>query len=215
MRDWNHSTSPSSSSAFGLTLPEAILLFILLLLPACVIWRQERVEAKRGRPHYHVLLFGTDLRDQYQVAADLTESPFLNQLWPHGAHRLGQLTGASANYVAQYTLKKIGGQTPHNQEGVCLPPPFLRASLKPAIGSNWFERYHADLTNGYAVTNEGRKAPIPRTYKKKLRLIDPQRAETAEYRAAQGARPIPPQRLKDAEAIHHARLKISSSRHID
>ena len=168
---------------------------------------------QRARPHYHILLFNCGFADTYPVAKNLEESTFLSSCWPHGAHRLGQLTGASANYVAQYTLKKIGGQTPHSADGVVLRPPFLRASLKPALGTAWLDRFHTDTLHGYLVT-DGRRVSIPRTYKKQLKSKYPVLAETSEYRASAHARPSDPARLRDAEIIHTNRQRLTNSRHL-
>ena len=46
----NRRISPTSSSAFGLTWLEATALFALLLLPACVIWRQASTENNEPDP---------------------------------------------------------------------------------------------------------------------------------------------------------------------
>lgn len=134
-----------------------------------------------GRPHYHLCLFNCGFADQFQVAGDLYESPLLNQLWPYGAHRIGALTAASANYVAQYTIKKIGAA--HcDADGVVLPAPFLRASTKPAIGATWLQKYHRDVLHGFLVW-EGTPGRIPRTYQRILAREYPQLAEQSRYAA--------------------------------
>ncbi|WNK13053.1 MAG: replication initiator protein [Microvirus sp.] len=161
------------------------------------------------RPHYHVCLFNCGFADSYTVAKDLKESPTLLNLWKLGGHRLGELTPASANYVAQYTVKKQAGPA-CNTDGVLIQAPFLRMSLKPAIGTRWIEKNKRDLQHGYLVNN-GTKGRIPRQYRKKLAkgsLHDRLLEETIAQRAAIAARGPPAgaeerkQQLENMEKIH-------------
>ena len=171
-----------------------------------------------GRPHYHLLLFNCAFQDAYQVGKGLLESPTLSKLWTLGGHRLGELTTASANYVAQYTLKKQGA-TEVDADGVIKPAPFIRMSLKPGIGADWIQKHKADAQHGYLI-NDGRKTPVPRFYISTLKKIDPLLAEQVVWRASQDARRAPPapnqqqhqQRLDAMERIHHSRNSLLSSR---
>lgn len=121
---------------------------------------------RTSRPHYHLCLFNCDFVDLFAVGKDLFESPLVNQLWPAGGHRLGALTGASANYVAQYTVKAIG-KTYHTEDGELLPSPFIRCSTKPALGHPWLKKYASDLQHGYLIA-DAHKNRVPRAYKKML-----------------------------------------------
>lgn len=171
-----------------------------------------------GRPHYHLLLFNCAFNDQYQVGADLYESPLVNKTWEKGTHKLASLTGASANYVAQYTVKKMGA-THHNPDGVVIPAPFIRMSLKPAIGAQWLNEYKRDLTHGYLVT-DGQKGRIPRAYTKRLAAgtrTDSLLAEEIVWRAAQAARGAPTgrdkkQQLQAMERIHAQKIAVNQQR---
>lgn len=175
-----------------------------------------------GRPHYHLLLFNCDFGDKYQVAKGLYQSPTIDKLWKLGAHRLGTLTGASANYVAQYTIKKQG-EPPCDENGVIRPAPFIRMSLKPGIGADWIKKYKTDAQHGYLVT-DGEKQPVPRFYRKTLTKIDPLLAEQVVWRAAQAARTarasVPQQQqqkqqqLDAMEAIHISRNQLYASRNL-
>lgn len=136
---------------------------------------------RRGRPHYHLCLFNCRFNDTHQVGKDLYESDLVTHLWPYGQHRIGELTAASANYVAQYTLKKIGTAYA-DPDGVVMQPPFLRASLKPAIGATWLQIFHRDVTHGYLVY-DGTPGRIPRTYQKYLDKHYPQLAEASRHAA--------------------------------
>lgn len=135
-----------------------------------------------ARPHYHLCLFNCDFADSYLVGSQLKESPLVAKLWPKGGHRIGTLTGASANYVAQYTLKKIGSDADQQvtADGAIRPAPFIRASLKPFIGATWIEKFHRDVTHGYLIT-DGHKVPVPRAYQRWLRDATPELAEQSSY----------------------------------
>lgn len=74
-----------------------------------------------GRPHWHLILFG--MHPPYIGMCEL-------QGWSHGLAYFGDLTPASAAYVAGYNLKGIGD--PRKS--------FARMSRKPGIGHHYFER---------------------------------------------------------------------------
>lgn len=86
------------------------------------------------RPHYHAALFG--------ISSLLGER--IQQTWDLGFTYTGDLTVASAAYVAGYVTKKLTTKDgPHNYEyrrshGILLGsrlPEFARMSLKPGIGA--------------------------------------------------------------------------------
>jgi len=168
---------------------------------------------KTQRPHFHLLLFNCDFSDTYRVGKDLRESHLLKQLWPDGQHRLGTLTGASAHYVAGYTLKNIG-KTYCTPDGELLPSPFIRASLKPAIGQNWINKNKEDLKHGYLIT-DGKKGRVPQAYKKMLakgELSDRQLGESLSQRAALAARRPPQGRTKAEERQAQERIHLQKTR---
>lgn len=159
-----------------------------------------------NRPHYHAVLYNCGFSDAKRVASDLYESESLSKLWPHGAHRIGEATASSATYVAQYALGKQG-QGDHDRDGVWRPPPFLRMSLKPAIGMQWLEQYYADMKDGYLVTQNGRKISVPRYYRQKIKEIDCHQYERMEARQYRHRIDNPtdrnePERRQAAEHIH-------------
>lgn len=171
---------------------------------------------RTSRPHYHAVLFNAGFSDAYQVGDDLAESPTLNKLWPYGSNRLSPFVPARANYVAQYTLKKIGTDEV-DENGVVRPPPFLRCSLRPGIGSAWLDKFREDLAHGYLVDSEGRKAAVPRSYLARLRreqsqLPDTIAARSQAARIAEGRRPPSEAELRSAELIHKRRLELMQRR---
>lgn len=157
---------------------------------------------RTDRPHYHALLFNCAFKDAEQVGKDLFASAWLRPLWPYGEHRIGEVTPAAANYVAQYSMKKLGGRLHCDADGVLRQKPFLRMSRRPAIGFDWLDRFSSDLEGGFLVS-EGRRGRIPRAYKKKL---CPEVVATYEARAQEERRRHPsdkndPARLAAGEVI--------------
>lgn len=161
-----------------------------------------------GRPHYHALLFNCSFTDAVDVGKHLMESAALGKLWLDGAHKIGTLTGASANYVAQYTLKNVG-KTYHTADGEILPPPFASMSLKPAIGKTHLLKYKNDYRHGYII-RDGQKARIPRGYLNFLKKADPQLLEEIRYNTFRAER-REQQNLESAERIHQRKREVFAS----
>lgn len=192
--------------------------------------------AQNGRPHYHALLFNCNFDDRKKTRIDKRggqqwTSKTLEALWPYGLHEFGVALPAAANYIAQYSLKKQrtaywrdkrdGYQGIHyisdDGEIIPKPAPFLRMSQKPVIGSKWLDKYQTDLTYGYLVNN-GRKFNIPRAYRRRIELQNPQLAEEIEYRTIQHRRGLDPDqhnnddRRRAAEIIHERRKHLTEHR---
>lgn len=168
-----------------------------------------------GRPHYHALLFNCSFSDAHRVGSNLFESKLMNELWKHGANRIGALSAASATYVAQYSVKKHSGPTV-DCDGVVMQPPFLRMSLKPGIGHTWLDSYKGDLRHGYLVSAGGKQSRVPRAYVERLASTgEAEFADEIRYRAH--ARRVlvstdrgQPERLVAAEVIHKSRAGVRS-----
>ena len=168
------------------------------------------------RPHYHAILFNCGFDDKTRVGKDLYTSDTLKELWPYGSNTIGEATPAAANYIAQYSLKKQGAGE-HDADGVWRPAPFLRMSLRPAIGANWVDKYASDLTYGYLVTEGGRKHGIPRYYQKRLEKMSPELVELLKANAAKHRMNNPsdrnePDRLLASETIHKRRKELTEKR---
>lgn len=134
-----------------------------------------------NRPHYHLLIFNADFNGPTVGSSHgkpLKTSEVISECWSHprtresyGMHTVATAdVGAVAGYIAKYALKyyrhTAGGLA--DADGVWKPAPFLRMSLRPAIGKEWLEKFHNDLHRGFLIHN-GHKQPIPRYYKNKLR----------------------------------------------
>ena len=68
---------------------------------------------QKKRPHYHLCIFNYDFPDKevYSLSGKNREfpvyiSPTLQELWPFGYHTIGEVSMASAGYIARYVVKK-------------------------------------------------------------------------------------------------------------
>lgn len=133
---------------------------------------------KFSRPHYHVCLFGFDFPDKKFIkngsqGDKLYTSEILDSLWEQKGHCwIGDVTVASASYVARYTSKKVGTKLDSDYYGTRLPE-FTLCSRRPSVGLRWIEKYHHDVFNYDLVYLDGKKQRPPRYYDKFLEKIYP------------------------------------------
>lgn len=133
------------------------------------------------RPHYHVCVFGFDFKDKSfwknSAGCRLYVSDELSSLWQFGFSTIGSLTFDSAAYVARYCTKKITGEQAKDHYGDLLPE-FGQASLRPAIGRDWIDKFgFSDVypfdtcVTDTAGGGRGYSKP-PRYYDKRLEQLD-------------------------------------------
>ncbi|AXH77300.1 MAG: putative replication initiation protein [Microviridae sp.] len=156
-----------------------------------------------GRPHYHYVIFGEAFRaDRVPHSRSgsgelLYASEMLSKAWPYGLALLSDFTHATAGYVARYTTKKITGKAaadyyrrdlidPETGElrTVDLLPPFLAASSKPGLGSDWFAEFKSDALPSDFLILDGHKRRVPPFYVK--RLSEPEREALKRQRRERG-----------------------------
>jgi len=134
-----------------------------------------------ARPHFHACLFGYDFPDKvfFRKSASgekLYTSKFLESLWPFGLSSIGDVTFASAAYIARYCVQKVTGDAADvhyscpefvDEDGVIrssVVPEFNHMSLKPGIGARWLSKYKTDVfPRDYVVVN-GVKTKPPKYY---------------------------------------------------
>lgn len=146
------------------------------------------------RPHYHACIFGFDFPDRkywsrMDSGSKLYRSDLLERLWPFGFSTVGDVTFESAAYVARYCVKKVNGQGADahykrvDKDGeYSLPPEFAHMSLKPGIGSAWFDKWKGDVyTHDYVIVN-GVKCKPPKYYDRIFGDIDPDRLEEIKFK---------------------------------
>ena len=120
------------------------------------------------RPHYHAILFGIDFADKRPHSKNehgdqLYTSELLDVVWGKGHAFFGKVTVQSARYVAKYCIKKVNGPMAPGHYGARAPE-FAVMSLKPGIGSGWFEKYQGDVYSSDFVVLQGKKRSPPRFY---------------------------------------------------
>lgn len=143
---------------------------------------------KRGRPHYHAIIFGFDfLTDRYDEEVsdrgDKTwSSRVLDRLWPFGLNRVGSVTFESCAYVARYITKKITGRNANSHyQRICeatgevfdLKPEYCTMSRRPGIGAVHFKHYASEIYPNDEVISRGRLSKPPKFYDKLLEKSDP------------------------------------------
>lgn len=166
-----------------------------------------------GRPHYHALLFNVRFADDVRLRNGTGRSAQLEELWAHGQVVTGDVTAASAAYVAGYSLKKVHGRAAleHYEDVVDLAtgevssrrPEFISMSRRPGIGAGWYEKYAGDLFPADRAVSSGKCWKVPRYYWEKFRMMDVDLAMDAERKRKHRAR---------LEEILFARLERAGDR---
>lgn len=82
------------------------------------------------RPHYHLALFGLDAITAGSLSG---KDGIVNTTWGLGNTYVGELTPASAAYIAGYVTKKMTKKDDGRLHG--REPEFARMSLRPGIGA--------------------------------------------------------------------------------
>lgn len=138
------------------------------------------------RPHYHALIFGHDFEDKKLWAskdgAHTYTSDSLESIWGKGFATVAELTWESAAYCSRYILKKQTGKAKaeaykhlvlETGELIEKQAEYTTASLKPAIGRQWYETYKRDCYPKDFITHRGKKFRVPKYYDKLLEKTDP------------------------------------------
>ncbi|AXH77415.1 MAG: replication initiator protein [Microviridae sp.] len=180
-----------------------------------------------GRPHYHAALFNEGFlndRKPWRVTPGghkVFRSATLDRLWGKGFAEIGSLNVSSARYIARYALKKVTGdlapdhyrRVTEDGEVYYLAPELLHMSLKPGIGSRWFDRYAgSDVLHRDGVVVDGRVESLPRFYDKLWMRREADSFDDAKaqriVKALSVADDNTDARLRVKEAIVKARLRF-------
>lgn len=123
---------------------------------------------KKGIPHYHAILFGTDFDDKQLLTErikggqkyKLYTSKKCSQAWGKGFVTIGEANRYTAGYVAKYCYKKVGTQTQQDKQ-----PIYATMSRRPGIGRTWFDKYNKDVyPSDECRTFDGQTLRPPRYY---------------------------------------------------
>ena len=154
---------------------------------------------KMGRPHYHVLVFGYRPDDLEFFKIGVNDEPIytsdkLERLWGKGFCTVGEVTGASAAYVARYLFKKRDGikdpkryvlstdcevlEMPELTKEFALMSRGQKSEydengvrIPPGIGGRWVHKFLNDIRKDYLMM-DGHKVPLPRYFKDYLSEYD-------------------------------------------
>lgn len=176
---------------------------------------------QKMRPHFHAILFGLDFADRKYHATTksgfkLYTSPTLSRLWPFGFSTIGSVTLESAGYCARYCVQKVTGFNADDHYRRVdsfgeyqLVPEFNKMSLKPGIGSTWFEKFKSDVYPRDYVVAKGVKYGVPAYYDKLLDRGNPDMLEELKAAREQRARERyfdnTDERLETKEIVHKAK----------
>ncbi|AXH73753.1 MAG: replication initiator protein [Microviridae sp.] len=142
------------------------------------------------RPHYHAILFGINFFDDRKIhtkkkTGTLFTSETLTKTWGLGHCLIADFSYSTAAYTARYIMKKQVGKNGHEapqyerldpstgEIGFALPE-FALMSLKPGLGSGWYDKYHKDAFPSDFLVHQGKKHPVPRFYYQKLKISNPE-----------------------------------------
>lgn len=112
--------------------------------------------SRKGRPHYHIIIFDYMPSDIYyyftdRKKTDLYRSPFIEKIWTKGFSTIGEVTFDTAKYCAKYMQKDIGKDK----------KPFITMSKKPGIG---FSAIKVEYLFSDKIYHNGRYIKTPRYF---------------------------------------------------
>lgn len=151
--------------------------------------------SKSGRCHYHAIIFNLPLTDldfkafgidgkslgfhpvgKSTTGEILYQFDLLNDLWSRGFVVVGEVSLASASYVARYVDKKrLAGVKNKLLISNGIVPEFSICSRMPGIGSLYFEKYYEKiLDENLVVWIEGKSLSVGRYFEKFLKKNHPE-----------------------------------------
>lgn len=92
---------------------------------------------KRGRPHYHAVLFGYQTKWVFGPKGEYYD-PLITKEWGLGNTQSGEFNSSRASYMAGYVTKKMTTPDARGLNG--RTPEFFRCSREPPIGAAYLLR---------------------------------------------------------------------------
>lgn len=182
-----------------------------------------------GRPHYHAILFGVAFTDRTyhgrtKAGAKLYKSDTLARLWTRGYSSIGDVTFASAAYIARYVMKKRTGDgnkdtyeiiDPETGEIYFRKKEYNQMSRNPGLGKTWFDKYHQDYIHQDKIRLiDGKEVKPPRYYDKQLKRLDREIYEhtkhAREIEQLANAHNNTPERLAVRELVDNAKARLQT-----
>lgn len=180
---------------------------------------------KNGRPHYHAAIFGLDffegrkLYKNSKIGDPLYSNPTLDKVWGKGLAVFGELTFASAAYIARYIMKKqTGDQADAHYSTLCpitgepqkLKPEYITMSRKPGIGTAWISRYMDEVYPDDFLIMNGKPSRPPKFYDVQYEKMNPegfkQLKATRKTKGLEYEADNTPDRIEVKELVQQARL---------
>lgn len=155
---------------------------------------------RNHRPHYHFLVFGfrpVDLSPlDGQSPFPLFRSRSMEELWPVGMSAFGDVSLASASYVAGYVMKKVD-QVGRKKKYSCDPVTGVLNEIQAeyaamsrggrtgrGLGHGWYAKYGEEVERRGTVRADFKEVMPPRYYDQLLREKDPKAYEAVKWRRA-------------------------------
>jgi len=159
---------------------------------------KEQPGYKFGRPHHHALIYGWRPGDEEvkeESEGILTySSEILDEYWSNGITTTGDLTEASAQYVSQYVMKKIGGQladdhyqTTCQYTGDVIQMKREYITMSKGIGQKFYKEFKSDMYPSDQKVHNGKVYGVPRYYDKLLDRENPKMLEQVKHKRKQNA----------------------------
>lgn len=168
-----------------------------------------------GRPHYHAAVFGWTPPDVVACGFGgngdrIYSSAFLDLVWTHGKTVVGELSFASAAYVARYVTKKVYGDDAESHYDGKVPE-FLVMSRRPGIGETFVSDYGRQLLDNDFVVIDNQQFILPRYYDKKIALQDERKFASIHAERVRKALAVPrdsPARMAQRELYRTLKSKL-------
>ena len=184
---------------------------------------------KKGRPHYHAILFNCLFKKEEKIGKNLYTSTELQDLWTWtnprnksetqsmGYVSHGDVTFQSAAYVANYVQKKINGK--QKAEHYAIPgtkfsrqQEYAQMSRKPGIAGDWLTKWKDEVYKNDSIHIDGRKMKPPKYYDRQMEILEPQKIaiikaqRKIEMESLQHL--FTPEALKQKEVHHKAKMAL-------
>ena len=177
-----------------------------------------------NRPHYHAIIFGLDFADKKSFKRGkrgdmLYTSEKLNELWGLGYCWIGSVTHQSAGYVARYCLKKVNGDLSeehykyvNQQTGEISQLQKEYMACSQGLGLAHFEQHHKTMYIRDSCILNGKEAPIPKYYDRKLGELNPELLDELKHqrkeRALRFKDDATPERLAVRKEVKQAQVNL-------
>lgn len=153
-----------------------------------VIYGSGEYGSKKGRPHYHLLIYGFKFPDLYTFDTKVINgqvvkyqrSTYLEDFWKpaysddsYGFSLIGDVNQSTCQYVSSYMSDKLDEYSKKDYENEGKEKPFLITPHSSGLGKSYFLKNYKEIVNvGYCHWHNKIKAPIPDYYINLLKDVD-------------------------------------------